>query len=1419
MKWFQSYLGSWMFFFLLFLWWASLPRVQAQVNLPIEVMGIEGMQADATLSLTNEQVASTRHLWLQTHNIRYPEKASLRINGGSWVPLNNTSATMLGTSQIYGGIGGSFAVLKMTLPISSSQLLPGNNTITFRFNVSDGLSVGYRIVNLDLLDASGNPLLPASAFTRENPATWLPPLSATADIAAGETLWRNANLVASYRPGAQPIMAKCASCHTQNGADLQYFSYSNHAIIERSKFHGLSATQGSQIASYIRTLAVKRAGRPWNPPYQPGPGLTDKPNDEWLAGAGIENVLDDDADTLKALFPNGVRRDAIMEGDTNKFKRFSGHDTPLAFQLPDWNHWLPEVHPLDGLPLDFPTSGSLATYNKLRSQLVGKTAVQIREWMRTSSLGDSSAGVVRSGMFLLEDFYGDSISDLARARYPTLVTASGSIADPTVARHMYSFVLWRMVKHVEIHEEFGLTGLGRVPESDWPYYEPRDALPRTWVGSNRTVFDSSPFLSGLEFNTTGSTSGNNVFNHDYLSNSWYQLQSILNGGQRTGGGHKALDFGYAYGFLDHIERHTKSTQMGRHYVWSLKGMDEGDNDRGPNHPDGWSFNRASLGPLNDYLSPDNPAATPVVSTFSRAALNLLVQVWLEKNNTWLPEQIFTHPDGTEKSGDEDGVHFETRFWVVGSGSGEDKDRSIAEGTFGGMTKIKAQNTMPPALLNGYAQWAQAVWPGLDVNGNARNDWMQFTVPRVGSAPSAPSVMQAATYGDVRISWTPAAGVISYNVKRSTTPAGPFLTVAYFRTSGEYTDSVPLQNREYYYKLSANIATGESPDSAATVTDLLRDRLLGTFIGTTPTRDAKTREATDGDRHTIGTAFSDPSNNWAPWTGLDFGSAQPIARIGYISSRSYSKRLIGGKFEASNSPTFSTDVINLHTISSDPGDGYKEINISVPGTYRYVRYLLRGANDAFDTTVDGRMAEITFWKAPPVGEGPAGFTYIAEEGQSYTFGQTVDVAYGANGSFHYLYGRTGDIAFNDATFGNPLSGVGKKGYYRISPVVEDIAAPTFSLSGGAYIGSRVVTLTTTTAGATIRYTTNGFYPTATTGTLISGSSGSVILTPSSGPIVLKARAFRSGATDSEMTSITYTIADIDRTDESGGTITARASYNSAENQAKAFDNLTATKWMDPSGIPSSVAPSWIQFEFAGSGYAINSYSIISAHDEPARDPKSWRLKASNATTPDWNTATVLDTQTDQTFANRSEKRTYPIENTAVYTKYRLEITENYGSRTMTQFAELDLVTTDTGILYFRSIYGLAPEGSQDLHTPANDGVGNLLKYAFNMVGNGVGQKSSLAMANNSIVTNGGYAGLPEISRDASGRLTVTYIRRSSSSLPGIGYSVEFSDSLSTFAVNSLATETLEIPDTTIERVTVRDSVAAAHRFARVKVTVP
>jgi RHS repeat-associated protein len=79
-----------------------------------------------------------------------------------------------------------------------------------------------------------------------------------------------------------------------------------------------------------------------------------------------------------------------------------------------------------------------------------------------------------------------------------------------------------------------------------------------------------------------------------------------------------------------------------------------------------------------------------------------------------------------------------------------------------------------------------------------------------------------------------------------------------------------------------------------------------------------------------------------------------------------------------------------------------------------------------------------------------------------------------------------------------------------------ATPVFSPVGGNYSGPQTVTISTTTAGASINYTTNGTTPSATVGT------------PYTGPVTVsqtetvQAIAYETGITSSPVTSATYTI---------------------------------------------------------------------------------------------------------------------------------------------------------------------------------------------------------------------------------------------------------------------------------------------------------
>jgi hypothetical protein len=80
----------------------------------------------------------------------------------------------------------------------------------------------------------------------------------------------------------------------------------------------------------------------------------------------------------------------------------------------------------------------------------------------------------------------------------------------------------------------------------------------------------------------------------------------------------------------------------------------------------------------------------------------------------------------------------------------------------------------------------------------------------------------------------------------------------------------------------------------------------------------------------------------------------------------------------------------------------------------------------------------------------------------------------------------------------------------------VAPPTFNPPGGAYDSAQPVTISSTTAGASIRYTIDGSTPTSSVGTVY------VSPVAVSSSLTLKAIAYEAGMTDSLVTSAAYTI---------------------------------------------------------------------------------------------------------------------------------------------------------------------------------------------------------------------------------------------------------------------------------------------------------
>jgi hypothetical protein len=518
----------------------------AAIQLPLEIMGSAGTTVPVTFNVApGSNLSGQLQLWLQIHGLKYETEASVQINSSAWIPINTSTVVLQGNSAKWGGIGGGFATLKLTLNLPPGSIITGNNTLLFRFNGTDGITSGFRVLNLNVLSAGVN-LIPQSSFTWDDPSTWQPPLNNSADIQAGEMLWKTASLATVNGP----IHAHCGDCHTQDGRDLKYFNYSNYSIRVRSMFHGLTAQQGDQIASYIRSLNTPAPAnaRPWNPPYQPGPGLDSQPVANWAAGAGLDGVLDTDAEMLPYLMPGGSMANLGYNGYVN------AREIPVSLQLPDWNHWLPTIHPMDAFGSTFTTSPLYQNYLQLRADLTSNNA---SAYSHAVSKGDFA--------YLLS-----RLTDLDTAvQQPT---TSPSWQDPNYVRAYYSTRLWAITKMWEVNQEFGLEGMAQAA------FGARAVSARAWF--NSIPFATSPFMSRVPRPSPGLANGTAVA-HTYFSFAWYQLQLILNDGNGTAVGTWPIDWAYSLSYLSSDLPWDASTAKprvgtaGLLLEWSAKGLQNG----------------------------------------------------------------------------------------------------------------------------------------------------------------------------------------------------------------------------------------------------------------------------------------------------------------------------------------------------------------------------------------------------------------------------------------------------------------------------------------------------------------------------------------------------------------------------------------------------------------------------------------------------------------------------------------------------------------------------------------------------------------------------------------------------------------------------------------------------------------------------
>jgi hypothetical protein len=664
---------------------SATPTPFPKLKLPLEVLGKAGTTEVATLRLTASEAAQAHTLYLLTHGLQYDDKGLVTINRAHSVPLRNSAVKVLGNAKSYGGIGGGFHTMGLEITLPPQLLQEGDTRIEFIYtrkdsyqtngftlpeNQIDDASSGFRILKLNLRDQAGRELLSQAQFEYDDPLSWGPPTgfeNLGQAIVDGAALWRGKKAdgtpykLKNHSPSGltgPEMIATCSDCHAHDGRDLKYYNYSNRSIIERAKIHGLSEDEGKRIAAYIRTLPntpIVAQARPWNPPFQPGPGLDSKPVYEWAAGAGIEAVLDDPFDLFNYLFPGSYAPDSSGKKiwDASKISveplrssaNISMREAPTALQLMDWNHWLPKVHPIDGYA------------DLIQSNSTFKAGL---EWYQKTYAGTGNINSLRAHS-AAKNF--TLVAAITRNLDATFMSMRNSYPmDPEdhslrEAQRRYALPLLLLTKIWEVYMEFDLGD--KVAQATCG----SQADARSWrVGT--LPFNISPNMANIK-NTNepgvpsvelrdGHALGHNTtLNFRYFSSAWYHLQLILDHGNRNPlcgvSAGAPLDWGYVMGHLKDLQSTTLSgvSNIPLLYLYNAKGTQIFDTGLGVDRANNGGWNPLVTMPLP--VQEFSYGGTLQMATLWRDVtpqakgklMEVLYRAWLDMNKASSVGQYYT----------------------------------------------------------------------------------------------------------------------------------------------------------------------------------------------------------------------------------------------------------------------------------------------------------------------------------------------------------------------------------------------------------------------------------------------------------------------------------------------------------------------------------------------------------------------------------------------------------------------------------------------------------------------------------------------------------------------------------------------------------------------------------------------------------
>jgi len=200
-----------------------------------------------------------------------------------------------------------------------------------------------------------------------------------------------------------------------------------------------------------------------------------------------------------------------------------------------------------------------------------------------------------------------------------------------------------------------------------------------------------------------------------------------------------------------------------------------------------------------------------------------------------------------------------------------------------------------------------------------------------------------------------------------------------------------------------------------------------------------------------------------------------------------------------------------TMNNTSGGGTTLATVIVDRGSTFVSSVVISSGSISPTITFANLSK-TFGNAPftlsPTSDSPGAFTFTSSNISVATIsGSTVTIV--ANGISTITATQASSGNYSSATATATLT-VGAEG---------TVSAPTFSTAAGAIAFPTTITLSSTTTGATIHYTTDGSTPTTLSPKGTSGTSVASVVVNSAQTI--KAFAIKTGSTDSSISSAAYT----------------------------------------------------------------------------------------------------------------------------------------------------------------------------------------------------------------------------------------------------------------------------------------------------------